>query len=264
MEIKPHANRPVLNPCTLEGRNYQVDPYIGCGHYCYYCYVLNQAETDWTKEVWYHENLAGRLEEAISGIQPQSIYMGWLTDPYQPCEKEYCQTRQVLELLQSKGFSPGILTKSDLILRDMDLLQKMDQASVSVSVAFKDNAVRQLFEADTMDTELRIEALRKFKAAGIRTAALLCPVIPYITEVRRLIDMLAPHTTKIWIYGLSILDPTEVNWQHVKRILKTHFPDLKDQVEAAVFSKEHLYWLALRKDLEEMAKERKLDLSIHV
>ena len=75
MEIKPHAHRPVLNPCTLEGRNYQVDPYIGCGHYCYYCYVLNQAETDWTKEVWYHENFAGRLEEAISGIQPQSIYM---------------------------------------------------------------------------------------------------------------------------------------------------------------------------------------------
>ena len=167
MEIKPHANRPVLNPCTLEGRNYQVDPYIGCGHYCYYCYVLNQAETDWTKEVWYHENLADRLEEAISGIQPQSIYMGWHTDPYQPCEKECCQTRQALELLQSKGFSAGVLTKSDLILRDMDLLQKMDQASVSVSVAFKDNAVRQLFEADTMDTEPRIEALRKFKAAGV-------------------------------------------------------------------------------------------------
>jgi len=115
-----------------------------------------------------------------------------------------------------------------------------------------------------MDTELRIEALRKFKAAGIRTAALLCPVIPYITEVRRLIDMLAPHTTKIWIYGLSILDANEVNWQHVKRILKAYFPDLKDQVEAAVFSKEHPYWLALRKDLEDMAKERKLDLSIHV
>jgi DNA repair photolyase len=115
-----------------------------------------------------------------------------------------------------------------------------------------------------MDTELRIEALRKFKAAGIRTAALLCPVIPYITEVRQLIDMLAPHTAKIWIYRLSILDPTEVNWQHVKRILKTHFPELKDQVEAVVFSKEHPYWLELREDLETIAKERELDLSIHV
>ena len=264
MKVNPCANRSVLEPCTLEGRNYQVDPYIGCGHYCYYCYVLNQAETDWTKEVWYHENLAGRLEEAIRDIDPQSIYMGWLTDPYQPCESEYHQTRQVLELLQKKGFSAGILTKSDLILRDMDLLQKMDQASVSVSVAFKDNAVRQLFEADTMDTEVRIEALRRFKAVGIRTAALLCPVIPYITEVRRLIDMLAPHTDKIWIYGLSILDPSEVNWQHVKRILKTNFPDIKDQVEAAVFSKEHLYWLMLRKDLEKIAKQRKLNFSIHV
>jgi DNA repair photolyase len=107
------------------------------------------------------------LEAAISGIQPQSIYMGWHTDPYQPCEKEYCQTRQVLELLQPKGFSASILTKSDLILRDMDVLRNMDQASVSVSVAFKDNAVRQLFEADTMDTEPRIDALRKFKAEGV-------------------------------------------------------------------------------------------------
>ena len=264
MQVTPCADRSILEPCSLEGRNYQVDPYIGCGHYCYYCYVLNQAETDWTKEVWYHENLAERLDAAISDMEPQSIYMGWHTDPYQPCEKEHRQTRQVLEVLLEKGFSAGILTKSDLILRDMDLLQKMDGASVSVSVAFKNNAVRQLFEADTLDTEVRIEALRRFKATGVSTAALLCPVIPYITEVRRLIDMLAPHTDKIWIYGLSVLDPSEVNWHNVKRILKSHFPDLKDQVEAAVFSKEHLYWLALRKDLERIAKERNLDLSIHV
>jgi hypothetical protein len=76
--------------------------------------------------------------------------------------------------------------------------------------------------------------------------------------------MLAPHTTKIWIYGLSILDPNEVCWQHVQRILKTHFPDVKDQVAAAILSKDHSYWLALRKELEKMARERKLDLSIHV
>ena len=73
----------------------------------------------------FHKNLSGRLDEAISAIAPQSIYMGWHTDPYQPCEMEYGQTRQVLELLQEKGFSAGILTKSDLILRDMDLLQKI-------------------------------------------------------------------------------------------------------------------------------------------
>ena len=182
MKIKPCINRPLLNPCTLEGRNYQVDPYIGCEHYCYYCYALNQAETDWSKEVLIHEGIASRLESELAGILPQTIYMGWQTDPYQPCEAKYRQTRQVLELLLEKGFSASILTKSDLVLRDSDILQKMNAANVSVSVAFNDNRTRCLFEANTMDTEKRIEALHQMKAAGVRTGALICPVIPYITD----------------------------------------------------------------------------------
>jgi len=60
------------------------------------------------------------------GIAPKTIYMGWQTDPYQPCEAEYRQTRQVLELLLEKGFSASILTKSDLVLRDSDILQEME------------------------------------------------------------------------------------------------------------------------------------------
>ena len=99
-----------------------------------------------------------------------------------------------LELFFEKGFSVSILTKSDLVVRDMDILQEMDQASVSVSVAFNDNQVRQQFEANTIDTEARIGALHKLREAGIKTSALICPVIPYITDVTPLINMLAPHT----------------------------------------------------------------------
>jgi len=57
MNIKSCDNRSIRSPCTLQGRNYQVDPYIGCEHYCYYCYALNQAETDWNKEVLIHEDI---------------------------------------------------------------------------------------------------------------------------------------------------------------------------------------------------------------
>ncbi|MGD2016275.1 MAG: hypothetical protein PVG84_21200 [Desulfobacterales bacterium] len=70
------------------------------------------------------------MESELAGIAPQTIYMGWQTDPYQPCEAEYRQTRQVLELLLEKGFSASILTKSDLILRYMDLLQKNEFRNV--------------------------------------------------------------------------------------------------------------------------------------
>ncbi len=262
MQIKPCANRPILNPCTLEGRNYQVDPYIGCEHYCYYCYALNQAETDWRKEVLIHKDITSHLESELAGITPQTIYMGWQTDPYQPCELEYRQTRQVLELLLEKGFSASILTKSDLVLRDSDILQKMNAAHVSVSVAFNDNQTRCLFEANTMGTEQRIEALHQMKDAGVRTGALLCPVIPFITDAIQLIDMLTPCTDIIWIYGLSMIDRSDENWLNMKKILSREFPDLLERIESAIFSKVDRYWAQLRDGLVALKNDRQLNLNI--
>jgi len=267
MNIKSCSNSLILNPCTLQGINYQVDPYIGCEHYCYYCYycyALNQAQTDWRKEIRIHEDIAGHLETELTKITPQAIYMGWQTDPYQPCETQYRQTRQVLKLLLEKNFSVSILTKSDLVLRDMDLLQNMSSASVSFSLAFNDDSTRRLFEANTMDNEKRIKALRSLKQAGIRTGVLLCPVIPYISDAVQLIDVLAPYVDVIWIYGLSMNNRSDKNWLNIKTILNHEFPDLLEQIEAAVFSKEHIFWALLRETLEILKNDRQLNLNIRL
>ena len=264
MKLSTCSYRPTLVPCGLENFDYQVDPYVGCEHNCYYCYVLNQAETDWTKEIFVYSDITGQLSGELEKISPQKIYMGYYTDPYQPCEADLNQTRKVLKLFLEKGFSASILTKSDLVARDMDLLKGMDHASVSVSVAFNDNHIRQQFEANTIDTELRIEALRKLRDSGIKTSALICPVIPYITDVTPLIEMLAPYTDAIWLYGLSIEDRSDRNWQNVQGILHTHFPDLKEQIETVLFAEEHSYWAEQRQQLSELMKDRKLDLRIHL
>ena len=264
MKVSTCSKRPVLEPCSLESADYQIDPYIGCEHYCYYCYVLGEAETDWTEEILIHEDITGRLRKALSGIPPQRIYMGWHTDPYQPQEAEVRQTRQVLELLLELGFSAGILTKSNLVLRDLDIFQAMNDANVSVSVAFTDNAIRKQFEWHTIDTEVRIDAVGEFKKAGVRTSALICPVIPYVTDTLSLIEALAPHTDKIWIYGLSILNRSDQNWRNVEGILERDFPDKKEQIETVIFQKDHSYWEKLRQELIAVQKYKKLNLSIHV
>jgi len=100
------------------------------------------------------------------------------------------------------------------------------------------------------------------KTAGLRTSALICPVIPYITDVIPLIDMVAPYTDKIWIYGLSMMNRTDQNWQNVENILESHCHDLRSQIETVVFSKGHSYWVNLRQDLIGLKKD--MNLSIHL
>jgi DNA repair photolyase len=264
MKVSIASNRPILSPCLLENFNYQVEAYVGCEHYCYYCYVLDQAETDWSKEILIHKDISGQLHGEIEKISPQTIYMGYYTDPYQPREAAYRQTRKALELLSAKGFSASILTKSDLVVRDMDLLRDMDSAAVSMSIAFNDNQTRRKFEANTIDTEARIDALGELRAAGVRTGALICPVIPYITDVAPLIDMLVPCTDAIWIYGISIEKRSHPNWRNMQNILARHFPDLKAKIESAIFSKDHPYWAGLRKDLLQIKEDKQLPLNIQI
>jgi hypothetical protein len=211
-----------------------------------------------------HKDMVEQLSEEMVDISPQTIYMGYYSDPYQPCEAEYCQTRKVLELLLKKGFSANILTKSDLVVRDIDLLKRMNNAAVSVSVAFNDNRTRGLFEANTTDTEKRIEALHQLKEAGLKTGALICPVIPYITDTIQLVDMLVPYADVIWIYGLSIDDPADQNWLNVQEILNDRFPDLYGQIEPVILAKDHPFWTQLRDELAMFKKEHPLELNIHV
>jgi DNA repair photolyase len=248
----------------LKDIEYQVDTYVGCEHYCYYCYVFPQAETDWSKEILIHNDIVGQLSKELYKIPPQTIYLGYHTDPYQPCEVEYRQTRKVLELFLKNGFSASILTKSDLVVRDIDILKEMNDAAVSVSVAFNDNQTRRLFEANTIDTEKRVEALHKLKDAGIKTGALLCPIIPYITDGIQMIKMLEPYTDVIWLYGLIINDRSDQNWLNVQKIISKQFPDLIEKIETVIFSKDQSYWAELRERLETLKKDRKLNLNINI
>ncbi len=264
MKISTCSPRPIVESCGLENFNYQIDTYIGCQHFCYYCYALNKAETNWAHEIQIHENIINQLEDELHDIPPQKFYLGYNTDPYQPIEEELRQTRQVLQFLLNRGFSVGILTKSDLILRDLDLLTQMDNASVSFSIAFLDEKLRRTLEINTISTERRIEVLKKIKDAGIQTRALICPVIPFVNDVEPMIEILAPIVEKIWIYGLSFLDKSEINWKYFNRIISRLYPDKRDDIETAVFDHDQPVWHEIRTELETLQREKNLNLSIHV
>lgn len=113
VKVRPFPFARLIAPCKLEGYSYQLDPYSGCEHQCCYCYALNGAQTDWSQEILTPLDIAGQLGRELAAIQPQTIYIGMNSDPYQACEEKCRQTRAALELFGSRGFSVCLLTKSD-------------------------------------------------------------------------------------------------------------------------------------------------------
>ena len=261
MKVRPCSDRQILEPCGLEGYAYQLDPFIGCKHHCHY-YALNQAETDWTEEILVHRDLVGRLSQELSALEPQPIYMGWNADPYQPVEGTHRQARRVLELLAQQGFSVCILTKSDLVTRDIDLLASMPGSSVGISIAFRDERTRRLFEAEAPPNQRRIKALKKLKEAGIKTYGLICPVMPFITDVELLVETVAPYADSVSIYALSVAAEADRNWQNIRGILDRHFPELTAQYRQIAFSPGHPYWTELRRRLQEFQVAKRLSITI--
>jgi DNA repair photolyase len=138
----------------------------------------------------------------------------------------------------------------------------MPDPSTGVSLALQDEEVRRLFEPKAPPNERRIAALKALKDAGTRTYALICPVMPFLTDVEALIEQVAPFADRIWIYPLQMEAEEDRNWRYVEGILDCRFPELRERYREIVFSTAHPYWAELRRRLEELQKKTGLDLRI--
>jgi DNA repair photolyase len=254
----------LIQPCPLEYFGYHLDPYVGCEHGCLYCYTQNDADLNWDTEVGIFPDFRRRLARELDALEPQVIYLGLDTDPYQPIEAHYRHTRQALVGLGQRGFSASILTKSDMFTRDLDLLGPMPEAAIGVSVAFNDEATRALFEKSSKPIASRLRALAEAKTAGIETYVLISPVMPHLTAVHSLIDEVKDCADTIWIYRLEVKSPEDRSWRATEAVLKQHFPGILEEFKEIAFASEHGFWRDLRAGLEERAAKEGLNLEIHI
>jgi len=251
---------PLLKPCSLEGLAFQLDPYLGCQHQCRYCHALTRGGGGWLRGVHSYDGLADRLAHELSAIEPQSIYVGWYSDPYQPIEAERLDTRSALGVLSGERFSATILTKSDLLVRDLDILRFMPRASVGVSLAFADERTRRLFEPTAPDNARRIEALRAAKAAGIETYALICPVMPYLTDLAALLWSVKDVADQVWVYRFHVRDRSSRNWRNVLTVIERVFPEIEGRFGEASLAADHPYW----REQREVARSASTGLGVSV
>ncbi|MBB1248698.1 MULTISPECIES: PA0069 family radical SAM protein [unclassified Rhizobium] len=182
-----------------------INPYRGCEHGCVYCfarpshdYMGLSAGLDFEAKLFAKPDAARLLERELSkpGYKPKTIAIGTNTDPYQPIEKEWRIMRQILEVLSTANHPVSIVTKSALVMRDIDLLSKMAEkglAKVALSVTTLDRKLARLMEPRASTPTRRLEAIRALTEAGVPTAVLAAPMIPALNdhELERILDAAA-------------------------------------------------------------------------
>ncbi len=170
-----------LTDCGLPGTPYSLNPYLGCTHGCRYCYVpsvTHREQAPWGGWVKAKRNLPRLLSREVRRRDPGLVFLSSATDPYQPAEGRYELTRRCLEVLLRVQWPLRVLTRSPLVLRDLDLLEGFDDLRVGVSVPTLDDGFRQAVEPQAPPVAGRLRALERIHAAGIPTYASLAPTYP--------------------------------------------------------------------------------------
>lgn len=169
--------RRALSPSGLPGIDYALNPYSGCSHGCVYCYAPEVTRSEWKgwRVPGVRQNIALRLSREIGPLHG-TIGIGTSTDPYQYVERRFELTRQCLEIIARKDMSVNIMTKSDLFLRDVDLLSRMHHA-VGVTVTCTDDSVAKRTEPGAPLPSVRLDAMREAVECGLSVYGLIGPIM---------------------------------------------------------------------------------------
>ncbi|MBX3576056.1 MAG: PA0069 family radical SAM protein [Rhizobiaceae bacterium] len=225
-----------------------INPYRGCEHGCVYCfarpthaYMGLSPGLDFEAKLFAKLDAAKLLDKELSkkGYKPRTIAIGTNTDPYQPIEKQYRIMREILEVLESRRHPVGIVTKSALVTRDIDILSRMAEqglAKVALSVTTLDRTIARTMEPRASTPSKRLEAIRQLTEAGIPTSVMVAPIVPGLTdpEIERILDAARAAGAREAGYVILRL-PLEVS-PIFKDWLLRHYPDRYRHVMSLVRS----------------------------
>ena len=187
----------LLNRCNSQRRmpfTWSINPYRGCEFACKYCYARYTHEfmemrdgAEFEQKIYVKQHAAELLRRELRRVKPgEAISLGTATDPYQPAERRYEVTHSILEeFARHRGFELSIVTKSNLVVRDLDLLREVarnNTLSIHITVTTLNVELARILEPRAPRPDLRMEAVRELSAAGLTVGVSCCPVLPGITD----------------------------------------------------------------------------------
>lgn len=202
--------RSLLNRCTGSRMpfTWTINPYRGCEFACKYCYARYTHEfmelrdgADFEQKIFVKQHAADLLRHELRHVKPgEDIALGTATDPYQPAERRFEVTRAILEeLARHRGLEIGIVTKSNLVLRDVEVLQEVAKSNrlfVSITITTLNVDLARILEPRAPRPDLRLEAMQKLNEAGLAAGVICAPVLPGITDSPRDLEALVRATAQ--------------------------------------------------------------------
>lgn len=245
-----------LTKSNLPASDYVINPYVGCPHACKYCYARFMKRFTGHSEKWGEFIDIKECKKPINlqRIKGKSIFLSSVTDCYNSYEQKYGVTRSILEQLINADSQITISTKSSLILKDIDLLQRLH----NLKVAFSINTLNERFRAD-MDNgssiNERLEALKKLHNAGIYTVLFMSPIFPYITQWKEIIENTKDFISEYWFENLNLRG----EYKHcILSYINDNYPDLIEEYKKIYLQKDMTYWITLANSINTYCDNEKI------
>jgi len=229
----------ILNRSPIS--DYSLNCYVGCAHGCIYCYARFMQRFHPHREAWgefvdVKANAVEVLRRQLLRAKPGDVFVSSACDGWQPVEARWRLTRQCCELLVQHGFCVNALTKSSLVLRDLDVFAR-GSATISVTVTTLDEKLSRLWEPRSASVEERFRVIREARRAGLRTGIMFGPLLPYLSDNQESIDGLFERAADLGIDSIAVdaLNPRPRVWPSVARLLREKFPGLHGRCRRMLF-----------------------------
>ncbi len=256
MVEKEVAVKDLVTKSNLPASDYVINPYVGCPHGCRYCYACFMKRFTNHSEEWGSFIDIKRCDKPISKkkLQGKSVFLSSVTDCYNPFEEKYENTRKILEQLISIDCELNISTKSQLILRDIDLLKQCKNLKVSVSV----NTLDEQFKSD-MDRASsigkRLETIETLHENGIYTVLFMSPIFPGITDYKEIIVKTHRFVDEYWFENLNLRGSYK---QDILSYIKNAYPQLVELYDEIYVKGNMGFWNNLSVEIEEYCVEHSI------
>lgn len=237
----------ILTKSNLPVADYSVNPYVGCAHGCRYCYASFMKRFANHPEPWGTFVDAKHWPEIKNPgrYAGKELFIGSVTDPYQPLEETCGRTRALLEQMRGSGCKISIATKSDLVVRDLDLIKTFPEARVSFSINTLDEEFRAQMDC-AASIGRRLAAMKALHDAGVRTTCFISPIFPGITDPVAIIRRTKAQCNLIWLENLNLRGAYKgviMNW------IRENRPELQELYQNIYDEKDRSYWLRLDEEM---------------